>query len=347
MKISKKSFGTIEGKQIIEYTLENSQGVQLSAMNYGATLTALRIPDKDGKIENVVLGFDSVSGYEKHSSFFGATVGRVAGRIKNGRFVLNGKKYQLSVNEGDNQLHGGGDFNSRIWNVKEEVKDTEASLIFTLLIESGSFGYPGNLNVQVSFILTENNEWKIRYKATTDETTLFNPTNHVYFNLTGNENETILNHQLTLISSKIVELNDQYIPTGKLVSVEGTAFDFRHGNKLKQGINSQHPQNQLVHGYDHAFVLDHKAGTPEAVLSDPVSGRRLKMYTDMDSVVLYSGNRLNEEEELVGYPIRNYSGLTLETQQLPDAINNEGFGSIILDVGQVFNSETIYQFDTI
>lgn len=347
MKISKKKFGTINGNQIIEYTLENSDGIQLSAMNYGATLTALRIPDKDGKIENVVLGFDSLSGYENHSSFFGATVGRVAGRIKKGQFILNGKTYQLSINEGKNQLHGGGAFNSEIWKVEERVKENESSLIFKLLSESGSFGYPGKLKVQVSFTLTEKNEWKIRYKATTDETTLFNPTNHVYFNLTGDKNKTILDHHLTLRGNKIVELDDDYIPTGNLLPTEETTFDFRHGGQLRQGVDSLHTQNQLVKGFDHAFILDHETEEPNVILSDPISGRRLKMYTDMDSVVIYSGNRLSEESEFVGYPIKNYSGLTLETQQLPDAINNEGFGSIILEVDQTFNSETIFQFDTV
>lgn len=347
MKISKRTFGIIKGEEITEYTLENNHGSQLSAINYGATLTALRVTDKNGKIENVVLGLDSIDEYKKHTSFFGATIGRVAGRIKYGKFTLNGRSYQLTINEGENQLHGGGDFNTQIWEVKESVEDAEASLIFNLLSPAENYGYPGNLSVTVCFTLTENNEWKINYTAVSDETTLFNPTTHTLFNLTGDKNKSILDHQLTLPSNKIVELGEGYIPTGNLLSVENTAFDFREGGQLKQGIESTHPQNQLVVGFDHAFLFNRESGKPDLTLNDPTSGRRLKVFTDRDSVVIYTGNRLSEQVELVGYPVKDYTGLTLETQQLPDAINNEGFGSILLEANQTFHSETVYQFDTI
>lgn len=347
MKMSKRKFGSIKGKEITEYTLENSQGSQLSAISYGATLTALRVPDKNGKIENVVLGLDSIEEYERHTSFYGATIGRVAGRIKEGKFTLNGQNYQVDTNEGKNQLHGGGDFNTKIWDVKENLEDNQASLTFSLLSPAGNYGYPGNLSVEVTFTLTEKNEWKINYTAVSDEATLFNPTTHTFFNLTGDKNKSILDHHLVLSSDKIVELGEGYIPTGHLLSVENTAFDFRKGGHLKQGLESIHPQNQLAGGFDHAFVYNREIGEPDLTLSEPVSGRILKVFSDQDSVVIYTGNRLSEQAELVGYPVKDYTGLTLETQQLPDAINNEGFGSIILEANQTFRSETIYQFDTI
>lgn len=346
MKLSQKLFGTVDGHDVIEYTVENQQGMQLSMMNYGATLTALKVPDKTGKCENIVLGFDSLKAYQKHEAFFGATVGRVAGRIAKGEFELNGKNYQLSQNEGENHLHGGGVFNRRIWESESFVHEAEAGVLFRLTSEAGECGYPGNLMVEVRFTLTELNQWKVHYFAESDEDTLFNPTNHVYFNLTGDPKRSILSHELQLASDEFVALKSDLLPTGELESVAGTSFDFRKAEMVKRGTESQHPQNQFVAGYDHAFCFsDDDKNQVKGTLFDSVSGRRLILYTDMPSVVVYSGNQLHGEFEIDGEPVRQYAGITLETQALPDAIHHPGFGSIVLKGHEKFESETIYQFD--
>lgn len=322
--------------------------MQVSAINYGGTVTKISVPDRYGKRENVVLGFDSVAEYQQQTAFLGATVGRVAGRIALGKFTLDGKNYQISQNEGENQLHGGGGFNQKVWQAKTYQTESEAGVIFTTVSPDGEFGYPGNLKVEVTFSLNEFNQWKVHYLGETDQSTLFNPTNHVYFNLTGNPKQSILDHQLMLVSDRFVALQSDLIPTGELLEVSGTAFDFQRPEVLRRGISSQHAQNKLAQGYDHAFVF--KANQEQQVkasLVEPMSGRRVQMYTDCPSVVVYSGNQFNGEFELADAPVQQYAGITLETQGLPDAVNQQGFGSIQLNADKKFESETIYQFDVI
>lgn len=347
MKISEKMVEEMDGQQVIEYCITNKNGASLRAINYGATLTAIEMPDRNGQLANVVLGFTTVKEYIEHKAFFGATVGRVAGRIKDGQFELNGEKYQLILNEGKHHLHGGGHFNQQIWESKSKITKEGGELHFNYFSPTGEKGYPGNLNVSVVFTLTEQNQWKIKYQAETDQATLFDPTNHVYFNLSGQPHSTILDHELTLKSDKIVELQTDLIPTGELTEVKGTAFDLNKGHKLRAGIESRHPQNQLVKGYDHGFVLVNKINEEAAILVDSSSGRRLKMYTDRPAVVVYSGNQLNGEFELNGLPVQRYAGMTLETQGLPDAMNHQGFGSIVLKPGEKYTSETSYTFDIV
>ena len=214
MDISIKDFGELSGQVIQEYTLTNRQGISLSAMTYGAAITSIRVPDKNGLIENIVLGYDTLDEYVSYRPYYGATVGRVAGRIDKGKFTLEGKNYQLETNDKTNHSHGGiNGLDTKIWTVKTESTENEGHLVFTYKSPHGENGYPGNLTVKVTYTLTESNEWKINYQATTDKTTLFNPTNHVYFNLSGDPTKAINQHTLALTSKYFAELKEDYIPT--------------------------------------------------------------------------------------------------------------------------------------
>lgn len=347
MEISTNVFGEFSGTVIQEFTLTNHQGVSLSAITYGAAVTAIQVPDKKGISKNIVLGYDSLDEYLSYRPFYGATVGRVAGRIDKGRFTLAGKSYQLETNQKGNHLHGGkNSLDTKIWTAETNSSEDEAQVIFTYTSPRNENGYPGTLVVQVTYTLTESSEWRINYKATTDESTLFNPTNHVYFNLSGDPTKPINQHALALFSNYFGELREDSIPTGNLLPVNGTPFDFITADTINKGFESTHPQNKLVSGYDHPFVLEHISGKPEATLSDIASGRRVQMFTDRDSVVIYATNTLDGEHYEEGKAMEHFAGITLETQQLPDAINQEAFGNIILHPNEVFRSETTYRFDT-
>ena len=351
MKGSKRLFGEVEGRPVYEYTLENSQGMQLSAMDYGATITAIKTPDKDGRLENITLGFDSVEPYVTYRPYYGATIGRVAGRIAKGKFELEDETVQLMINEGVNHHHGGSPaFDSRFWEVqmKATSESDESSLTFTYLSPDNENGYPGNLEVQVKYSLTEANEWKIQYTATTDQTTLFNPTNHVYFNLTGNHANGVLDHQMQLNSDFYASLESDSVPTGDLLDVTDSPFDFRQASPLKTGVESTHPQTVSNRGYDHPFILNQVLnGKANGEITDPISKRRVRFSTDREAVVVYLNNWAEGLYEIDGQAVRPYSGVALETQMLPDAIHQDHFGSTVLKPGEKFYSETIYTFDLI
>ncbi|WP_277630535.1 aldose epimerase family protein [Atopococcus tabaci] len=346
MKVNTRVYGTIDETEVYEYTITNSAGVSLSAITYGATVTAVNVPDREGNSENVTLSLESLDDYVTHRPFYGATIGRVAGRIARGEFELDGKTYHLDANEGENQLHGGPDgLDTKIWEARIEMEEDAAAVIFACTSPDGDNGYPGNLDVEVRYTLTEANEWKIDYTAVTDKPTLFNPTNHVYFNLTGDVTKEVLNHELTLSCERVGELDAETLPTGGWIEVDGTPFDFREGGKVAACARLDHPQTQLVNGFDHPFLLDHTSDDPEVVLFDPESGRRLRMYTDRESVVIFTHNGEVDAYTIDGQPVRQYAGLTLETQTLPDAVHHDQFGDITLRPGETFRSQTIYQFD--
>ena len=346
MKVSETILGQAHGKDVVAYTLTNPNGISLTAMTYGATITELMMPDKNGKSENVILAMDSLDDYVTHRPYYGATIGRIAGRIAKGSFDLDGKRHQLIVNEEENHLHGGpAGLDTHVWDAEIEASADEASIHFTTTDADGANGYPGTLSVTVSYTLTAENEWKINYRATTDQPTLFNPTNHVYFNLSGDINKPILQHELQLNSAIFAELGDGNLPTGALLPAEGTPFDFRDGGKLAIAAEQSHPQTQKVAGFDHPFPLQHDDGKPDAILSDVESGRSVKMYTDQDCVVIFMHNGSVDKYTISGSPVIQYAGITLETQALPDAINQEGFGDITLRPDEVYSAETIYKFE--
>ena len=348
MEFEKKIFGDLSGETIYEYTLTNSQGVSLSALNLGGVVTSIKTPDKAGQFSNITLGFDNVEDYLTYRPFYGALVGRVAGRIAEGRFNLEGKEYQLQVNEGENHHHGGNPaFESHIWDVSIEEGEASTHLIFKYFSPAGENGYPANLVVTITYTLSEANEWKISYHAETDEPTLFNPTNHVYFNLSGDHTKTIKEHTLQVNSDLVGELKEDGIPTGKFLPVNDTDFDLREPVKLSKGITSQHPQLADKKGFDHPFFLAHRGSEPDAVLCDSESGRKVIVTTDCDALVVYTHNGVSGEYEINGNRVEPYAGVALETQTMPDAINQDNFGNITLYPGETFHSETIYQFEQV
>ncbi|WP_100489177.1 aldose epimerase family protein [Sporolactobacillus pectinivorans] len=348
MEVSKIEFGLFHNQTIWQYTLTNDNRMKLKVMNYGATLTNIEAPDKQGNTTRVVIGSDHFHDYLQEDAYFGATVGRVAGRITAGRFSIDGTNYQLPLNDGKNTNHGGPDsFEHLIWDSHPFSKADQVGVRFDLFSPNGTNGFPGNLNISVFYSLNQKNEWHLHYEATTDKPTLLNPTNHVYFNLAGDPDRTVDSHLLKLASHRFGEIKKDGTPTGRLIDVADTPFDFTKSAALKQGFDSDYPQNKLVNGYDHPFFLDKSGEGPDAVLEEPLSGRQVSMTTTNNAVVVYSGNALSSQIVMDGKPMKAHLGMTLEAQMMPDAIHHEGFGNIILRPGVKYEADTVYRFDLI
>lgn len=347
MAITKKAFSQINGQDITRYTLTNDKGFQVSCLDYGCIITEILAPDRDGLLENVVLGFDTWEEYGSNPHYFGAIVGRFAGRIKEGAFTIEGTDYQLAKNSAGQHLHGGpGGFHAAVWKAKLIENEHESIVEFTHFSPDGEEGFPGNLTMTVRYIIkNDENQLAISYSAVSDKTTLLNVTNHSYFNLSGNFKRPVLDHQLTIPSSQYAELNEDMLPTGKLVSVdEDLLFDFRKGRTIREGTDSQHPQIELVGGgYDHPFLLD-KEVQPVIELKDTESGRSLQVETTEQAVVLYTANHIGGPYSFKGVAAQNQLGLCLETQGLPDSIHHPHFPSAILKAGKKFESQTLYRF---
>ncbi len=345
MKITEKDFGQYDGQSVTEYTLVNDAGMTVSCLDFGCVITKIIVPDRNGNFENVVLGFDRLEDYLKWSPYFGAVVGRVVGRIQGAKFELDGKEYTLAANEGPNHLHGGRKgFNSVIWQAKPFKAENAIGIKFFYRSPDGEEGYPGNLETTVTYRLNNDNEWNITYEAKTDQKTLVNLTNHSYFNLSGNSKRDCSEHKLQLDNNRFLELGADLIPTGRLLDAADTPFDFRNGRKIKDGIQSNHPQNILVgNGYDHPIVFS-KKGQNTIALSDEESGRELTVTTDQPCVVLYTSNQLAGPFSISGVKARNYLGVCLETQGFPDAIHHPEFPSVVLSPEDVYYQETSYRF---
>ncbi len=345
MKVLKEIFGELHGETVYSFSLENSSGMKVSCINLGCIITDIIAPDKMGNLENVVLGFNDLESYIKDSPYFGAICGRVAGRISNSAFELDGRIYTLPKNDNMNHLHGGPDaFDKKIWDAEEIELDGEVGVVFSFVSSDGENGYPGNLSVQITYKLNEQNELTIGYSATTDKKTLINLTNHTYFNLSGNLKDDILSHKLQVKSNKILELNDHVVPTGEFLDVTGTPFDFREGKKIEEAVSSNHEQIKLVgQGVDHPFLLD-EHHNEEIALFDEKSGRKLIVETDQQSVVIYTSNMMEENFNIRGTKARKYLGICLETQGLPDSINHPQFTPCILDAGDEYKTSTTYKF---
>ncbi|WP_062353943.1 aldose epimerase family protein [Bacillus kwashiorkori] len=345
MKITEREFGILEDNVIYQYVLENDNGMRLACLNYGCIITDIFAKDRYGKFENVLLGFDNIEDYLHKSPYFGAIIGRVAGRIADGHFELNGETYRLDVNEGNNHLHGGkSGFDKKIWHAKTWKTEDKVGVDFTYTSTDGEEGYPGEVQITVRYYLTNDDEWVQICKAKTNKETLLNMTNHSYFNLTGNLKETILNHQLTLKSEKYLPLREDFIPTGEMIDVTNTVFDFRNGKVLKDGIKTTDKQINIVgNGYDHPFALTDNFNE-EIQLYEPVSGRKLVIETNQPCVVVYTGNQLTNHFLIRNRQVEQYLGICLETQQFPDAIHHPHFPSIILKPEEEYVSETKYKF---
>ena len=341
--ITKASFGkTPDGVEIESYTLHNAQGASAKIITFGATLTELMMPDRDGKMGDVVLGFDNLPQYVAKGPFFGTTVGRYANRIAKGRFTLDGKEHQLAINNGPNSLHGGAvGFDHKVWKAEPKEGPEGQSVKFTYVSKDGEENYPGTLTVSVTYTLTDKNELKLQYAAETDKPTVLNLTNHSYFNLAGSGD--ILKYILTLNADKYTVVDDTLIPTGEIKSVAGTPLDFRKPT----AVGARIADLKEVGGYDHNFVLNGKAGTlrEAAKVEDPASGRKMEVLTTEPGVQFYSAIHL--DPSIVGKggaKYQKYGAICLETQHYPDSPNHPDFPSTVLRPGEKFTSETIYKF---
>ncbi|RBW71144.1 aldose epimerase family protein [Bacillus taeanensis] len=346
MNVLQKKFAVLDGQTVHSYTLKND-AMEVTCINYGCIITKILTPDQNGVLENIVLGFDSLEEYQKFSPYFGAVVGRTAGRIKNGEFELDGQTYILPQNENNNHLHGGIEgFDRKLWDAEVIEAENEVGVEFSYTSADGEEGYPGNLKVTVTYTLNNQNEFVISYHGVSDQKTLVNLTNHTYFNLSGNLKRDVLEHELTINSNQFAELNMELIPTGEFIDVNETAFDLREGKKIREGVESGHPQNLLAgKGYDHPFLLNEN-NHKEIVLFDEESGRKMIVKTDEPSVVLYTGNKLEGQFDIRGTKSRNYSGLCLETQGLPDSIHHSHFPSCVLEKDEEYFTKTTYMFST-
>jgi len=342
--ITEQPFGTHEGETITKYTLTNAGGMQVGIINYGGTITDIITADKAGNKGNVVLGFDSLSGYlQKGNPYFGSLVGRYGNRIANGKFTLDGQQYTLAGNNNGNSLHGGvKGYDKVVW--KAEKLPGDSSLQLTYISKDGEEGYPGNLNIKVVYTLGSDNGLKIDYTATTDKATPVNLTNHAYYNLSAGKDSTILGHDLMLNADKFTEVNDKLIPTGKLPDVKGGPMDFTRSKMIGKEIQ------QVKGGYDHNWILNKKGNDLDkaAELYEAASGRVMEVWTTEPGIQFYSGNFLNGTliNTRGGASYVKHAGLCLETQHYPDSPNQPSFPNTILKPGETYRQTTIYKFST-
>ena len=352
-KVRISEFGrTADGVSVYRYVLTNNKGAEADVISYGATLVSLKVPDRNGQVADVVLGYDDVAGYEQGTSYFGGTIGRYGNRIAGGQFTLDGKVFHIPLNDGPNSLHGGTiGFNKRIWTGVDRSRADAEVLELSYTSPDGEEGYPGTLKVKVTYTLPANaNTLRIDYWATTDKDTVLNLTNHSYFNLTGDANQTILNHQLTLHALKFTPVDATLIPTGEERAVEGTPFDFTKPTAIGARINQDDQQLKFGKGYDHNWVLE-KSGNGGLQLAaevyEPTSGRVLEILTTEPGIQFYSGNFLNGTAKgKGGQPYAYRTGLALETQHFPDSPNHANFPSTELKPGQTYRSTTVLRFST-
>lgn len=341
--IKTESWGEADGKQVQLFTLTNVAGTEVKITNYGGIVTSWRTPDKNGDTSSVVLGFNSFERYKSGHPFFGAIAGRYANRIARGEFEIDGQKYTLARNNGENHLHGGKKgFDKVVWDAKP-IQGEEPTVELSYLSQDGEEGYPGNLQVTVRYTLTSDNGLLIDYTATTDKATHLNLTNHSYFNLTGSPANTILDHVVKIDADRYTPVDSGLIPTGELASVEGTPFDFRSGEKIGARIEQTGGD---PYGYDHNFVLNGTAGTlrPVVTVVDSLSGRKLEVFTTQPGLQFYTGNFLNgsvASDE--GIPYHRNTGFCLETQHFPDSPNKPDFPGTMLKPGETFRETTKYR----
>ncbi|MGC1521788.1 MAG: aldose epimerase family protein [Steroidobacteraceae bacterium] len=343
--IASASFGRA-GEAIVQiYTLTNVHGIEARIMTYGATLVSLRTPDRAGHFSNIILGFDTLDSYLAGVPYFGATVGRYANRIANGRFTLDGKSYQLPQNNAPNSLHGGKrGFDKRVWTAEPMPTPTGPSLRLSYVSAAGEEGYPGELTAHVTYRLNDDDSLAIDYEATSTAPTPVNLTNHAYFNLTGDSQNTILNHLLKINADRFTPVNATLIPTGEMRAVANTPFDFRTPQSIGSRINDQDEQLRFGRGYDHNWVLNKSASkslTLAAVLADPKSGRSVEIWTTQPGLQFYSGNFLDGKPAGAGTVFQYRTGLCLETQHFPDSPNQPSFPSTVLRPGQIYAEKTV------
>ena len=349
LKIEKKEFGTTEDNvTVYQFVLSNKNGMEISVINYGGIITSLKAKDRNGKYQDIVLGFNSLPPYEDENPYFGALIGRYGNRIANGNFKLDGQSYKLDINNPPNHLHGGlKGFHKVVWKPKEILNDSDVSLELTYLSKHMEEGYPGNLDVKVTYTLNNKDELSVFYEAETDKKTIINLTQHSYFNLSGDFSEDILDHQIKINADAFLPVDETLIPTGEIRSVLGSPFDFRKSKLIGQDIDTNNKQIEFGKGYDHCWVINNQNNGLRSVASayHYESGRVLDVYSDLPGLQFYSGNFLDgtlKSKKVGYYELR--SGFCLETQHYPDSPNQENFPSVILKPGEVYKSNTVFKF---
>ena len=337
MAVAFQNFGNLQdGRAVTAATLRNKSGAALMVLDYGATVQSLCVPNRDGGQTDVVLGYDTAAGYGTNDAYLGATIGRVGNRIGNAEFSLNGRRYVLAKNDGANHLHGGNEgFDKQFWRMAAQGE----SLLCWRTSPDGEEGYPGNLDVRVCFTLTEDNTLRIVYDAETDADTLVNLTNHSYFNLNGGGD--VLGHRVQIFAERFAENGEGCLPTGRLLPVDGTPFDFRSEKRIGADIDADDEQLRLAGGYDHNYVL---SGKKAAVLYSPDTGIEMTVTTDLPGMQFYSGNFLTDRQGKQGGAIHRRDAACFETQLYPNAMNCYGFPSPVLRAGKHLHSETCYSF---
>ncbi|PPK85230.1 aldose 1-epimerase [Neolewinella xylanilytica] len=340
--IASTPWGQAPEGPVTRFTLTNASGNTVAILSYGAIVQSVKI---DGK--EMTLGFDSLEGYLGVNPGYGATIGRYANRIGGAAFTLNGTRYEVDANEGKNQLHGGTEgFNSRVWDAEPFSRDTEAGVTLRLVSQDGDMGYPGELRVRVTYTWSDDNALRIDYAATTDQDTVVNLTNHTYFKL--GEAETVLDYILQVDADRFIPVNDEQIPTGEILPVTETPFDFRSPKRVGEDIDADHPQVQAAGGFDHSLAISHYDGSLRevALVMDPHSGNQLRCWTTEPAVQVFTTNFPTGKYKMRGdAPTPRYGGICLETQHFPDSPNHDAFPTTVLKVGETFNSTTIFRFE--
>lgn len=338
--ITKAKFGNVDGKEVLLYTLTNSKGNQVKITNYGGIVTSWTFPNKAGKKESILVGFDSLKGYLTPPPYFGALIGRYGNRIANGKFKIDNVEYTLATNNGKNHLHGGNKgFDKVVWDAAI-INDSTPTLLLTYVSKDGEEGYPGNLKVNVRYTLTNDDELEIEYNAETDKATYVNLTQHNYYNLSGNVNNTILNHSLVIDADNYTPVDSTLIPTGEIKSVKGSAFDFTKAEKIGSRIDS------VKGGYDHNWVLNKKDASLSlvATLADAESGRKMEVFTTEPGLQFYTGNFLDGTlTNYDGKAIKQHTALCLETQHFPNSPNQQNFPTTLLKAGEKYHTITKYK----
>lgn len=348
--VTTKAFGKLaDGREAELYILTNKNGMEAAITNFGGTVVSLKVPDRNGKLDDVVLGYDTPQGYADGTFFFGSLIGRYGNRIAKAKFSLDGKEYTLLANDGPNTLHGGAvNYGKVLW-AAEALETAEGPAVkLHYVSKDGEAGFPGDLSITVTYTLTNDNALKIQYHATTDKDTVVNLTNHSYFNLSGAGNGDILNHKVQIFASRFTPVDSNLIPTGELKAVAGTPFDFSKPTAVGDRINNEDEQLKLGHGYDHNFIVDEGGKgkiVPVAKVVDPASGRVLEVFSDEPAVQFYAGNFLDGTAKgKYGKSYARRTGLCLETQHYPDSPNQPKFPSTELKPGQSYKTTTIYKF---
>ncbi len=347
--VTKGNYGALpDGRTADLYTLTNANGLKATLTNYGAILVSMEVPDRDGKLADVTLGYDTLEGWLSNTSYFGSTVGRYGNRIAKGEFTLDGKTYTLAKNNGENALHGGSKgFDKVLWDGKLVERPGAVGVEFTRTSPDAEEGYPGNLKCKVTYLLTNDNELRIEFEATTDKPTVLNLVHHSYWNLTGDPNKTNLDHELMIAADRFLPVDEGLIPTGELRPIKGTPFDFTKPTKIGARVNADDEQLKLGKGYDHCWVLRNQKGKVvlAATLYDPSSGRAMDLLTDQPGVQFYGGNFLDGTvtgKSGVKYQFR--TGLCLETQKYPDSPNKPSFPSPVLRPGETYKHTMVHRF---